>query len=45
MNYDEESLSFGFGLAFKKYRIDYAYSDFGNYLDSLHRFSFGFTID
>ncbi len=45
MNYDEESFSFGFGLAFNKYRIDYAFSDFGDYLDSLHRFSFGFAID
>jgi hypothetical protein len=45
VNYDEENFSFGFGLAFNKYRIDYAFSDFGDYLDSLHRFSCGFTID
>ena len=45
MNYDEENFSFGFGLAFAKYRIDYAFSDFGDYLGSLHRFSFGFSID
>jgi hypothetical protein len=45
VNYDEESFSFGFGLAFNKYRVDYAFSDFGDYLGSLHRFSFGFAID
>lgn len=45
MNYDEESFSFGFGLMFKKYRIDYAFNDFGNYLDGLHRFSLGFSMD
>lgn len=45
MNYDEESVSFGFGLAFNNYRIDYAFSDFGDYLDSVHRFSFGFSMD
>ncbi|HEX9971176.1 MAG TPA: PorV/PorQ family protein [bacterium] len=45
MNYDEENFSFGFGLAFNKYRVDYAFSDFGDYLGSLHRFSFGFAID
>jgi len=44
-NYDEERFSFGFGLVFNKYRIDYAFSEFGDYLDSLHRFSFGFAID
>lgn len=41
-NYDEESFSLGFGLAYNKYRIDYAYSDFGDLLDSVHRFSLGF---
>lgn len=45
INYDEESFSLGFGLAYHNYRIDYAFSDFGDYLDSLHRFSFGLTID
>lgn len=45
MNYDEESYSFGFGLAFRKYRIDYSFNDFGEYLESVHRFSFGFAIN
>ncbi len=45
INYDEENISFGFGLAFNKYRIDYAFSNFGDYLDSVHRFSFGFSMD
>ncbi|MBN2009436.1 PorV/PorQ family protein [candidate division KSB1 bacterium] len=45
VNYDEESFSAGFGLAINKYRIDYSYSDFGDYLDSLHRFSFGYSLN
>lgn len=45
MNYDEESFSLGFGVAYDNYRLDYAYSDFGEYLDSVHRFSFGIAID
>ncbi|UCE04573.1 MAG: PorV/PorQ family protein, partial [bacterium] len=44
VNYDEESYSFGFGLAYDKYRIDYAFNDFGEFLDSVHRFSFGLSI-
>lgn len=45
MEYDEESYSFGFGLAYDSYRIDYAFNDFGEYLDSVHRFSIGLSID
>lgn len=45
LNYDEEGLSLGFGLTWNKLRMDYAYSDFGDYLDAVHRFSFGFLID
>ncbi len=45
INYDSESYSVGFGLAYDQYRIDYAYSDFGDFLDPVHRFSFGFSID
>jgi hypothetical protein len=45
MEYDEESYSFGFGLAYDNYRIDYAFNDFGEYLDSVHRFSIGLSID
>ena len=45
VNYDTEGLSLGFGLAYNLLRIDYAFSDYGNYLDAVHRFSFGFVID
>jgi hypothetical protein len=45
INYDEESYSLGFGLNYDGYRIDYAYSDFGTYLNSVHRFSFGISLD
>ena len=44
VNYDTESFSTGFGLAINHIRFDYAYSDFGNYLDAVHRFSFGFSF-
>lgn len=45
LNYDSESFSLGFGVAYSDIRIDYAYSDFGDYLDSVHRFSIGFAMD
>ena len=45
LNYDSESFSLGFGIAYSDIRIDYAYSDFGDYLDSVHRFSIGFAMD
>ena len=45
LNYDEESFSIGFGVNYSNYRVDYAYSDFGEYLDSVHRFSFGISLD
>ena len=41
-NFDEEGLAFGFGIKMVGLRIDYSYSDFGQYLDSVHRFSVGF---
>jgi hypothetical protein len=45
LNYDSETFSLGFGLAYDQYRIDYAYTDYGDFLDPVHRFSFGFSID
>ncbi len=45
INYDSESFSAGFGLAYDQYRVDYAYSDYGDFLDPVHRFSIGFAID
>ncbi|MGH8015865.1 MAG: PorV/PorQ family protein [Candidatus Zixiibacteriota bacterium] len=48
LNYDEEGLTFGGGLATNisngtKVHIDYAWQDFGR-LESTHRFSVGFTF-
>ncbi len=45
INYDSESFSLGFGIAYSNIRVDYAYSDFGDYLDSVHRFSLGFAMN
>jgi len=45
LHYDEEGLTLGFGLNYSNYRIDYSYSDFGEFLDSVHRFSIGLGID
>jgi hypothetical protein len=45
INYDTEGPSFGFGLAWNHMRIDYAYSDYGEYLEAVHRFSFGFVLN
>jgi hypothetical protein len=45
INYDSESFSLGFGIAYSGISVDYSYSDFGDYLDSVHRFSFGFAMN
>jgi len=44
LNFDEESFAAGMGVLFKNYRFDYSFNDFGEYLDALHRFSFGVEI-
>lgn len=44
-NGDQEGLSFGGGLLYNGIKVDYGYSDFGEYLDSVHRFSLGFAIN
>jgi hypothetical protein len=41
-NYDEEGLTLGFGFNLFHTRVDYSYGDFGESLDSVHRFSIGF---
>jgi len=45
LNFDEEGLTYGFGLAYTGIRIDYSYSDFGEYLNAVHRFSIGFGLN
>jgi hypothetical protein len=43
-NSDEQSWSAGLGLQYNGLRIDYAYNDFGQYLDAVHRFTIGYAI-
>ena len=45
LNFDEEGLTYGFGLAYSGIRIDYSYSDFGEFLNAVHRFSVGFGLN
>ncbi len=45
INFDEEGFTYGFGIAYASIRIDYSYSDFGEFLNAVHRFSVGFGID
>jgi len=45
MNYDEEGLAFGFGLRKSHFRFDYSYEDFGEFFDSVHRFTLGFKMN
>ncbi len=42
LNFDEEGLALGAGVNYSNIRFDYSYSDFGEYLDSVHRFTVGF---
>lgn len=42
INFDEEGLSFGAGVDYSNIRVDYSFNDFGEYLDSVHRFTIGF---
>lgn len=43
-NYDEEAWTFGFGVYVGKNHLDYAYNDFGKYLNSVHRFTVRLAI-
>ncbi len=43
-NYDEESWTAGFGLAYNRFRLDYAYNDFGDFLGNTQRFTFNLLI-
>jgi hypothetical protein len=45
INFDDEGLTYGFGLAYTGVRVDYSYSDFGEYLNAVHRFSIGFGLN
>jgi len=44
LNYDSQGLSLGAGLKFLGFNFDYAYSDYGKYLPSVHRLSLGYGL-
>ncbi len=45
INYDEEGLTFGFGVQYAGFNVGYSYDSFGDLLDTVHRFSIGFGAD
>jgi len=44
-NYDEQGFTLGAGFKVNEFRIDYAYDPFGDILESVHRFSVGYTFN
>ncbi len=44
-NGDQQGFSGGLGLMYENYRIDYSYTDYGEYLNSVHRFTVGLNIN
>ena len=44
-NTSQEGISAGVGFALNEYRLDYSYSDYDKYLDSVHRITIGFKLD
>ena len=42
INYDTEGLNFGLGFKLKNVALNYSYSDYGEDLSGVHRFSIGF---
>lgn len=44
-NNDQEGMSLGAGVNYKGYKFDYALNDYGEYLDSVHRFTIGVSIN
>jgi hypothetical protein len=45
INYDEEGPTFGFGVKYAGFNVGYSYDSFGDLLDTVHRFSIGFSAD
>jgi hypothetical protein len=45
INFDEEGLCYGAGVALSLFRLDYSFNSFGDYLENVHRFSFGMAIN
>jgi len=44
LNYDEEDLSAGFGVAYKNFNLDYSYMNFNNDLNAVHIFGLGYRF-
>lgn len=44
-NGDQEGFSAGLGLNYKGYQVDYSFSDYGEYLDSVHRVTIGLNLN
>lgn len=42
--YDEEGVTAGAGITVNRFGLDYAYNDFGEYLNAVHRFTLGWII-
>ena len=42
--FEEKSVGAGFGVQFKRYRLDYSYTPFGASLGDSHKFSFGLGL-
>ncbi|UCD38704.1 MAG: hypothetical protein JSW54_04285, partial [Fidelibacterota bacterium] len=45
INYDTAGLCLGAGLKYRNIRVDYSFNDHGSYLGTVHRFTFGASID
>lgn len=44
-NFDEETLTTGLGFRIANARLDYSYIPMGNFLEPVHRFSFGYGLN
>ncbi len=45
INFEEEGLCYGAGIALSMFRLDYSFNSFGDYLENVHRFSFGLSVN
>lgn len=45
VNFDEEGLTYGIGMKYNNFRLDYAYDRFGTILSAVHRLSIGFALN
>ncbi|MGH1364083.1 MAG: PorV/PorQ family protein [Calditrichia bacterium] len=44
VNFDEESWTAGFGINVNRFKLDYSYNDFGEFLGNVQRFTFNFEL-